>query len=448
MPEENPLSQRQLEVLELVSKGCSNSDIARLLHVSHNTVKTHLSNILRLLDLSNRTEASVWYEQHYSQELQGQFLPLTVRDGAGVTEYPTLTQDLADILGRRDLIQICENDAECLYTLELRKNENGQLFLALLYQETHPSRQMLWSKVLEDSAGAPRVVCHLAAQLGNKLVNHYATEVLATRTALAGLTPLFQVEHKLRHRSRQHLTEAHETLSQLQQRYPDVPVVHSYRAIVVYVSLLEGFLPATGDSLGMLAESAQYACNMAPESALAQQAFALHCMLNKQYGLALKHISLAVEINPVLESALFLNGQVLALNGHYQQALACYDDYLALYPEGELSGRCYAGMCLVHYLSGNFAEAKELAHQAMLYNQTVQAGLCLVLISIAVREEDDRQLASLLNELYTITGGDQNRVNNVMAFVSAVIPAESVQPFFADLVAAGVTGGVTRRSPA
>ena len=84
----------------------------------------------------------------------------------------------------------------------------------------------------------------------------------------------------------------------------------------------------------------------------------------------------------------------------------------------------------------------------MLYNQTVQAGLCLVLISIAVREEDERQLAALLNELDAITGGDQDRVNNVMVFVSAVIPAESVQPFFADLVTAGVTGGATRRSPA
>lgn len=447
MPEDNSLSQRQLEVLELVSKGCSNSDIARLLHLSNNTVKTHLSNILRILDLSNRTEASVWYEQHYNQELQGQFLRLTVRADADVTEYGDLTLDLADILGRRDLIQICENDAECLYTLELRKNENNQLFLALLYQDVHPSRQMLWSKVLEDP-GAPRVACHLAAQLGNKLVNHYATEVLATRSAITGLTPLFLVEYKLRHRSQQHLTEAHESLSQLHQRYPDVPIVNSYRAIVVYVSLLEGFLPATAESLQMLAESAQYACNMAPESALAQQAFALHCMLKKRYELALKHISLAVEINPILESALFLNGQVLALNGHYQQALASYDDYLALYPEGELSGRCYAGMCLVHYLSGNFAEAKELAHQAMLYNQTVQAGLCLVLISIAVREEDERQLAALLNELDAITGGDQDRVNNVMVFVSAVIPAESVQPFFADLVTAGVTGGATRRSPA
>ncbi|MDX1804912.1 MAG: LuxR C-terminal-related transcriptional regulator [Alcanivorax sp.] len=447
MPEDNSLSQRQLEVLELVSKGCSNSDIARMLYLSPNTVKTHLSNILRILDLSNRTEASVWYEQHCSEELQHQALCLTVRADEAVTEQRNLRAELADLLGRRDLIQICENDTACLYTVEIRKTESDALVVALLYQESAQSQQMLWSKTLQCPVEAP-ATCYLAAQAGNTLVSHYASAVLAARSVVTGLAPLFLVEHKLRHRSGQHLTEAYETLSQLHHRYPDLPVVHSYRAIVVYVLLLEGFVPATADYLGMLTESAQYACNMAPESALSQQAFALHCMLNKRYALALKHIRRAVDINPLLEPALFLKGQVLALNGHYQQALASYDEYLALYPEGEFSGRCYAGMSLVYYLSGDYAEAKELAHQAMLYNQTVQAGLCLVLISIAVREQDQRQLASLLKELDTITGGDQNRINNVVTFVAAVIPAESMQSFFADLVAAGVKVVAIPRSPA
>jgi DNA-binding NarL/FixJ family response regulator len=55
---ESVLSGRELEVLRLVAAGSSNSEIARKLWVTEQTVKFHLSNIYRKLDVANRTEAS------------------------------------------------------------------------------------------------------------------------------------------------------------------------------------------------------------------------------------------------------------------------------------------------------------------------------------------------------------------------------------------------------
>ncbi len=52
------LSRRELEVLQLVAAGASNSEIARRLWITEQTVKFHLSNIYRKLDVGNRTEAS------------------------------------------------------------------------------------------------------------------------------------------------------------------------------------------------------------------------------------------------------------------------------------------------------------------------------------------------------------------------------------------------------
>jgi two-component system response regulator DegU len=54
-----PLSQRELEVLALVARGQTNGQIARELFLSEKTVKNHVTNILRKLDVSSRTEASV-----------------------------------------------------------------------------------------------------------------------------------------------------------------------------------------------------------------------------------------------------------------------------------------------------------------------------------------------------------------------------------------------------
>ena len=54
------LTRRELEILKLVAEGHSNSQLARMLWVTEQTVKFHLSNIYRKLGVSNRTEASRW----------------------------------------------------------------------------------------------------------------------------------------------------------------------------------------------------------------------------------------------------------------------------------------------------------------------------------------------------------------------------------------------------
>jgi DNA-binding NarL/FixJ family response regulator len=54
------LTRRELEILRLVAEGHSNSQLARMLWVTEQTVKFHLSNIYRKLNVSNRTEASRW----------------------------------------------------------------------------------------------------------------------------------------------------------------------------------------------------------------------------------------------------------------------------------------------------------------------------------------------------------------------------------------------------
>ena len=54
---EDPLSERELEVLGLLASGKTNSEVARDLYVSVGTVKSHTGNIYRKLDTRNRAEA-------------------------------------------------------------------------------------------------------------------------------------------------------------------------------------------------------------------------------------------------------------------------------------------------------------------------------------------------------------------------------------------------------
>jgi DNA-binding NarL/FixJ family response regulator len=58
------LTRRELEILRLVAEGHSNVTLAKMLWVTEQTVKFHLSNIYRKLDVANRTEASRWAQMH------------------------------------------------------------------------------------------------------------------------------------------------------------------------------------------------------------------------------------------------------------------------------------------------------------------------------------------------------------------------------------------------
>ncbi|WP_129769744.1 response regulator transcription factor [Streptomyces sp. L-9-10] len=58
------LTEREREVLGLIADGRSNREIARALVLSEKTVKTHVSNILMKLDLSDRTQAALWAVRH------------------------------------------------------------------------------------------------------------------------------------------------------------------------------------------------------------------------------------------------------------------------------------------------------------------------------------------------------------------------------------------------
>jgi two-component system, NarL family, response regulator LiaR len=54
------LTERELDVLRLIAKGMTNSQIAETLVISENTVKGHVSNILSKLHLADRTQVAVY----------------------------------------------------------------------------------------------------------------------------------------------------------------------------------------------------------------------------------------------------------------------------------------------------------------------------------------------------------------------------------------------------
>jgi DNA-binding NarL/FixJ family response regulator len=59
-----PLTERELDIASHIVAGLENKEIARDLGISAQTVKNHVTHIIRKLDLYNRTQLAVWGARH------------------------------------------------------------------------------------------------------------------------------------------------------------------------------------------------------------------------------------------------------------------------------------------------------------------------------------------------------------------------------------------------
>lgn len=66
------LSQRQREVMTLMSRGARNAEIAEALHVTEKTVKNHINRIFRELGVDGRVEAVLLWQRYQAHAARGQ----------------------------------------------------------------------------------------------------------------------------------------------------------------------------------------------------------------------------------------------------------------------------------------------------------------------------------------------------------------------------------------
>lgn len=70
----HPLSSREMEVLAYITQGKSNKEIATILKISQQTIKNHVTAILRKLGVSDRTQAAIFALRHGWVRMDAQHL--------------------------------------------------------------------------------------------------------------------------------------------------------------------------------------------------------------------------------------------------------------------------------------------------------------------------------------------------------------------------------------
>ena len=92
------LSNREAEVAELVSKGLSNKEVANQLFVTEKTVKFHLTNIYKKMNVKSRAQLIVWCLPHIGF-VEKEEKPTTEINAGGTTTIPAGSGNLAQGAG-------------------------------------------------------------------------------------------------------------------------------------------------------------------------------------------------------------------------------------------------------------------------------------------------------------------------------------------------------------
>lgn len=68
-PERDKLTRREIEVIGLIADGLNNKEIADLLFISEKTVKNHVSNLFKKINVTDRTQAAIFAFKHNIKEI-------------------------------------------------------------------------------------------------------------------------------------------------------------------------------------------------------------------------------------------------------------------------------------------------------------------------------------------------------------------------------------------
>ena len=167
------LTSRQKEILSLLRRGLTNAEICRALNISANTVKVHLANIYKILDVTNRTEAAYMDpEEVGSRPAEDNEIRVTFVGGESLDKCPsakTLFLSIEESLNRYRLFSINEKDdtqSPSKYQIKFSGalNKDEALFVTL-YKGTNS--EIIWSESLQACSidDLQRVGTQVAVQL-------------------------------------------------------------------------------------------------------------------------------------------------------------------------------------------------------------------------------------------------------------------------------------------
>ena len=373
------LTARQKEILSLLRKGLTNNEICKTLNISANTVKAHLANIYKILEVTNRTEAvSAKIEENENEEKSKidsikKELNIIFLKQNDLSAYPKangLYYSLVEAIHQYRIFRVLETLDESIepaFTIDVSatKDCGETLFLSIRLGSTH---EVLWTSTIKISSENISDAAQKAAML---LFRHI---VLAT--ANIKYTPKCPIPYwwyasahcniKFENRSKDSFKYCKDMLLPLASG--EVYSEHAIYtlALVYYYAILDNW----GDTLALtkqLEEFARKTMFNAPYSIYSQMIMAFYNIVIGNKSEAIAYFKQIIEANPQTIIARTMLTQIYMLTGQNDKALELIDECERLIPEIAAQASIKHGKAFILLMQGKYEECITLAKQILLY---------------------------------------------------------------------------------
>lgn len=405
-PGAHGLTPRQLEILELVSKGLSNKDICGLLGISSNTVKIHVAAILRALNVANRTEAATAYQEltrardgvaarartardvgrptiavlpfvNLSEAADGDHLAAGLVDDlitrlAGWRWFPVIASTSSSRFSATepDLPGVREGlGASYVITGSVRLSNDRIRVNAHLLDSARG--EGIWSGSFDGRVEdvfatqdeiARRIVAHLAPELmdleGQRVPSTAEADFGAWRLTMQGMWHLAR-------RTREDVVKA----LTLFGRAVDVDPMFSFAWYGLtwahHHNLIEQWTDDAATEIERLQRAAAECMRLDPNGAPGQTVGGLVEMLRGNRDKAVAHLEKAANLNPSSTQALSLLGQCYGLSGRPDECIATLEEALKLNPFSPTIWVYHGVIALAHFAASRYQEAIGWSHKAL-----------------------------------------------------------------------------------
>lgn len=381
------LTSRQKEILSLLRKGLTNSEICRTLNISTNTVKVHLANIYKTLEVTNRTEAvSTNIAEGTSRLATDDDIHIAITGCDGLSGTPLakgLSLAIVEALHHYHLFRIkdsIESQPAPTYQIQVtgtpEKDEN--LFVTLYRGDTS---EILWS--VSQKIGDGDDIQFLASQITIQLFNHMVSSAAHTYETDKEKFPQWwyascYANIQTESGSRESFDEIVSTLEALHREDNHHAYVAHSLASAYYVAINESWVDAEryGAKIGEIACSEM---RKNPYSIYSQFMMALYNIVIGNKSEAIAYFLQILDANPHDFRSRRMLAQIYLLVGKEDKALVLLNENERFLPES--SGQPFQSTprAFIYFLQGRFAESEEVARQVLLFHpETPLARLILI----------------------------------------------------------------------
>lgn len=373
------LTNRQLEVLDLLRKGLTNAEICRALNISENTVKIHLANIYKTLEVSNRTEAVAAVAETAENWVNSDEVRIRVIHDSDIKDHPLVYELFHGIVEnfqeyRLFLINTGLSDEivqDSTYQIKISASQDGnQAFISLLQGN---NKAIIWSQNLKlDDASA---IDLYADQYSIVLFRNMIISAAKVLEQNSNASPAWWYATsysiiKSENRSRDCFEKCMSMLQSLTVEGDIRNYVLCSQASIYYLGISENWVNGE-EYVKKIGELACDTMRNNPSSAYSMFTMALYNILLGKKNEAIVYFEGILLSNPLNVMCRRLLVQLYMLMGREEDALKQLDEIARLVPNGMDQPFQFVAKAMIYFLQGNYDFCEKVSRQVLMFHPEI-----------------------------------------------------------------------------